>query len=122
MEAIDNQVTTAVLKTERQVSIKAHGYAWSPKLAEAGQRVTFWRNCLRMVKDGVDPGKVLIPSQVKGAEKLRQGFCKKYYQARLEDAWDSLHFIQQEAANTRQAFLEDSLEKATSNKGSTEHI
>jgi hypothetical protein len=50
MEVINNQITAAVLKAERQVSHKNFGYPWSPKLVEAAWRVTFWRNCLRTVK------------------------------------------------------------------------
>ena len=44
IESIDTQVTAAALKAERQSSNKDYGYPWSPSLAEAGQRVTFWRN------------------------------------------------------------------------------
>ncbi len=78
IEAIDLQVTAAALKSELQVSKKDYGHAWSPKLADAGRRVTFWRNCLRMVRSGVDPGKLLIPSQVQEFGKVRKASAKHF--------------------------------------------
>ena len=96
-------MTAGALKAEQQVSMKAYGHAWSPKLAEAGRRVTFWRKFLQMVKVRKGPGKMLIPTgQITSVGKLWPGLNIKYYQARLEDAWASLHFIQQKATVTWQ--------------------
>ena len=50
LEAIDREVTKAALQAERSTATRTFGYAWSPTLAEAGQRVTFWRNCLQAAK------------------------------------------------------------------------
>ena len=50
LEAIDREVTKAALQAEYLTATRIFGYAWSPTLAEVGQRVTFWRNCLRAAK------------------------------------------------------------------------
>jgi len=41
---LDHQVTIIVLQAERKTTRKVFGYGWSPKLVEAGQEVTFWKN------------------------------------------------------------------------------
>ena len=117
MEAIDKQITAAALKAERQVSHQSFGHPWSPKLVDAGRRVTFWRNCLRTVKSGLDPAKILTPSQIQDFGTLGKGLNKKFYQARLEDAWLELHLVQDNAHEIRQAYLEEEISKAAVTKG-----
>ena len=46
LEAIDREVTKAALQAECSTATRTFGHAWSPTLAEAGQRVTFWRKYL----------------------------------------------------------------------------
>ena len=57
-DKIDKEVTNAVLHAEKKVANKNYGYGWSPQLALARRTVTFWRNCLRLHKDGFDPAVV----------------------------------------------------------------
>ena len=52
---LNHQVTIIVLQAERKNTRKNYGYGWSPKLAEAGQEVTFWKNCVRCFRQGVHP-------------------------------------------------------------------
>ena len=41
IEASDSEITRAALQAKKATAIKSFGYAWSPSLADAGQRVTF---------------------------------------------------------------------------------
>ena len=61
---IDAEITRAALQAERSTASKSFGYTWSPTLAEAGQQVTFWRNCFQAAKHNQDPFLHLIPSQL----------------------------------------------------------
>ena len=105
-DVIDSQLTAFALKAERDTSNKSFGYAWSPTLADAGRSVTFWRNCLRMVKAGADPFASLLPSQLITQSGLRPTLAMSFYQARLADAWTKLRTIQAKATELRAEFLD----------------
>jgi Reverse transcriptase (RNA-dependent DNA polymerase) len=105
-DVIDSQLTAFALKAERDTSNKLFGYAWSPTLADAGRSVTFWRNCLRMVKAGADPFASLLPSQLITHSGLRPTLAMSFYQARLADAWTKLRTIQAKATELRAEFLD----------------
>ncbi len=74
-----------------------------------------------MVKNGNDPGKLLLPSQIQNFGKLKQGLNRSLYQARLSDAWDALHLVQSEATTVRQSFLSLRISVEKSKKGSKTH-
>jgi hypothetical protein len=117
LESIDQQVTAAALKAEKQSSRKDFGFPWSPTLAEAGQRVTFWRNCTRLIKSGIDPAAMLIPSQITQQKPFKCGLNVKYYQVQLDNAWTTLHMTQEKSLELRQQFLEESISKEADGKG-----
>ena len=64
LDAIDAEITKAALQAETATAAKSFGYPWSPTLAEAGQRVGFWKNCFCSAKHCQDWFLHLIPSQL----------------------------------------------------------
>ena len=121
LESLDTQITNAALKAEKQCSRSNYGYPWSPTLANAGRQVTFWRNCVRQVKSGIDPAVLLIPSQITVRQSIKPGLNLKYYQARLDDAWTSLHLTQDNSAQLRQRFLEEMIATTLPGEGTKSH-
>ena len=97
IEAIDSKITRAALQAERATATKSFGYAWSPTLADAGQCVTFWRNCLQGAKHSQDPFIHLIPSQLQYHGIVHAGLSIEFYKARLDDAWSNLVMVQDNA-------------------------
>ncbi len=121
VESNDKQVTDAALKAEKQCSRRDFGYPWSPTLAEAGRRVTFWRNCVRLIKAASDPAVIPIPSQVVSQKSLKPWLTVKYYQSHLEEAWKALHSTQEKSKELRQQFLEERITKTSTNEGNSLH-
>ena len=97
IEAIDSEITRAALQAERATTTESFSYAWSPTLADAGQRVTFWKNCLQGAKHSQDPFIHLIPSQLQYHDIVHAGLSIEFYKARLDDAWSNLAIVQDNA-------------------------
>ena len=81
------------------------GYPWSPTLAEAGQRVTFWKSCFCSAKHCQDPFLRLIPSQLQHHGISCAGLSHAFYRSRLDDAWSHLHMVQDNSQELRKSFL-----------------
>ena len=94
LDAIDAEITKAALQAETATAAKSFGYPWSPTLAEAGQRVTFWKNCFRSAKHCQDPFLHLIPSQLQHHGISHAGLSHAFYRSRLDDAWSHLLMVQ----------------------------
>ena len=105
LEAIDREVTKAALQAERSTATRTFGYAGSPTLAEAGQRVTFWRNCLRAAKHHQDPFSTLVPSQLQYHGIKHAGLNLAFYKSRLDDAHAHLFMVQDNARKLQKEFL-----------------
>ena len=105
LDTIDSEITKAALQAERTTATRSFGYAWSPTLAEAGQQVTFWRNCLRSAKHCRDPFLHLIPSQLKHHGISHTGLRLSFYKSQLDDAWSNLFMVQDNSHELRRVFL-----------------
>ena len=116
LEAIDSEITKAALQAERSTATRTFGYAWSPTLAEAGQHITFWRNCLRSAKHQQDPFRFLIPSQLQLHGIAHPGLSLEFYKSRLDDAWTNIFMVQVNACQLRQEFLASLLPDAERNE------
>ena len=97
LEAMDREVTKAALQAECSTATRTFGYAWSPTLAEAGQRVIFRRNCLQAAKHHQDPFITLVPSQLQQHGIQHAGLNLAFYKSRLDDAWSHLFMVQDNA-------------------------
>jgi hypothetical protein len=105
---LDHQVTIiVVLQAERKNTRKNFGYGWSPKLAKAGQEITFWKNCVRCFKQGVRPATQMSPALTcKNYGIQNQKKEQKFYQNKLEDAWTKLTLVQDNAKAHRKENLD----------------
>ena len=119
LEAIYREVTKAALQAERSTATRTFGYAWSPTLAEAGQCVTFWRNCLQAAKHHQDPFSTLVPSQLQHHGIKHAGLNLAFYKSRLDDAWSHLFMVQDNAQQLRKEFLSSLLSNAEHDKEKT---
>jgi endonuclease/exonuclease/phosphatase family metal-dependent hydrolase len=119
LKAIDREVTKAALQAERSTATRTFGYAWSPTLAEVGQHVTFWRNCLRAAKHHQDPFSTLVPSQLQHHGIKHAGLNLSFYKSRLDDAWSHLSMAQDNARQLQKEFLASHLSNAEQDKEKT---
>jgi hypothetical protein len=102
---INREVTKAALQAEHSTTTRTFGYAWSPTLAEAGQCVTFWRNCLQAAKHHQDPFSTLVPSQLQHHGIKHAGLNLAFYKSRLDDAWFHLLMVQDNSQELQKSFL-----------------
>jgi hypothetical protein len=105
IDTIDSEITKAALQAEQVTATRSFGYAWSPTLAKAGQRVTFWRNCLRSAKHCRDPFLHLIPSQLQHHGISHTGLRLSFYKSRLDDVWSNLFMVQDNSRELHRVFL-----------------
>jgi hypothetical protein len=119
LEAIDREVTKAALQAEHSTTTRTFGYAWSPTLAEAGQCVTFWRNCLQASKHHQDLFSTLVPSQLQYHGIKHPGLNLAFYKSRLDDAWSHLFMVQDNAWQLQKEFLSSLLSNAEQDKEKT---
>ena len=94
LDAIDTDITKVPLQAETATAPKSFGYPWSPTLAEAGQWVTFWKNCFCSAKHCQDPFLYLISSQLHHHGISHAGLSHAFYRSRLDDAWSHLLMVQ----------------------------
>jgi endonuclease/exonuclease/phosphatase family metal-dependent hydrolase len=119
LEAIDREVTKAALQAEHSTATRTFGYAWSPTLAEAGQHVTFWRNCLQAAKHHQDPFSTPVPSQLQHHGIKHGGLNLAFYKSRLDDVWSHLYMVQDNAQQLRKEFVASLLSNAEQDKEKT---
>ena len=105
LDAIDAESTKAALQAEAATTAKSFGFPWSPTLAEAGQRVTFWKNCFCSAKHCQDPFLHLIPCQLQHHGISHAGLSHAFYRSRLDDAWSHLHMVQDNSQELQKSFL-----------------
>jgi hypothetical protein len=104
LDTIDSEITKAALQAEQATATRSFGYAWSRTLAKAGQRVTFWRNCLRSAKHCRDPFLHLIPSQLQHHGISHTGLRLSFYKSWLGDAWSNLFMVQDNSCELHRVF------------------
>jgi hypothetical protein len=119
VEAIDREVTKAALQVECSTETRTFGYAWSPTLAEAGQHVTIWRNCLKAAKHHQDPFSTLVPSQLQYHGIKHTGLNLAFYKSRLDDACSHLSMVQDNVWQLWKEFLASLLSNAEHDKEKT---